>query len=89
MPGTHDQNVNVTLPLLATGDEPPLLQAARASAAAAAMIASRRLSRRLTRLVLRIEDDMRCYLLILDAARPPLASCDASWERSQMTFPTR
>src|SRR5580693_10710835 len=89
MPGTHDQNVRVTLPLLAAGDEPPLLQAARASAAAAAMIASRRLSRRRTRLVLRIEDDMRCYLLILDTARHPSRPATPFGSAPKLAFPTR
>src|ERR1700761_7001721 len=84
MPGTHDQNVRVTLPPLALAplpvlalapvpeDEPPLLQAARARApAATATASSRRRPRCGARLPeLRSEDDMRCYLLILPAARP-------------------
>ena len=80
MPGTHDQNVSVTLPPLAAledepplagEDEPPLLHAARAKAPATVASASRRLPRWRARLLEpRIEDDMGCYLLILPAAPP-------------------
>jgi|SRR5580693_7506624 hypothetical protein len=78
MPGTQDQNVSVTFPPAgpaALVDEPPLLHAASASAAAAVVSASSCLPRWRDRLLeLRSEDDMRCYLLILPAARPAFAT---------------
>jgi hypothetical protein len=77
MPGTHDQNVSVTLPpaalvlALPLEDEPPLLQAARAKTPTATATISRRRPTRGARLLeLRSEDDMRCYLPILCCAPP-------------------
>src|ERR1700728_1003704 len=62
MPGTQDQKVSVTLPVLAAGVEllPPLLQAASARAHTAAPAASSSLPRGRA---LRIEDVMCRYLL--------------------------
>src|ERR1700734_710780 len=68
MPGTHDQNVRVTLPVggaeLLLADVEPPLQAASTRVAAAAPTASRSLPRdRTVRPALRIEDVMCCLLL--------------------------
>src|SRR6185312_1485806 len=77
MPGTHDQNVSVTLPpaalvlALPLEDEPPLLQATRAKTPTVTATISRRRPTRGARLLeLRSEDDMRCYLPILCCAPP-------------------
>src|ERR1700733_4152549 len=87
MPGTHDQNVRVTLPVggaeLLLADVEPALQAASTRVAAAVPTASRSLPRdRTVRPALRIEDVMCC--LLLSSPAPPDGLVWAFWERSQM-----
>src|SRR5579862_8783820 len=86
MPGTQDQKVRVTLPVLAAGVEllPLLLQAASARAHTAAPAASSSLPRGRA---LRIEDVMCRYLLNCPGRAARSRGDEApklSWERSQL-----